>query len=154
MYVGSIESHTARRAPAAAAIEGRGRHAGDEMSPDAKQREAPVSAGLDTIALTVLALAALASNSNPTRLVLAAHEIDASNSPLVRMAEGAIVLARIWTPVREGSIHGRDGYPSWRIAAVLVSVHPPQLAARIAGGLDERLGPLRSNTCAGFGECP
>ena len=46
-----------------------------------------------TIALTLLALAAFASNSLLTRLALGAREIDASSFTLLRLASGAAVLA-------------------------------------------------------------
>ena len=52
-------------------------------------------AELGTIALTILALIAFASNSLLTRMALGAHQIDAATFTSIRLVAGAVVLAVI-----------------------------------------------------------
>ncbi|HVR19324.1 MAG TPA: DMT family transporter [Polyangiaceae bacterium] len=63
--------------------------------------------GLDakTVAFTVLALVAFASNSLLTRLALGAREIDAATFTLLRLASGALVLA-FAVRVQSGTFEG------------------------------------------------
>jgi drug/metabolite transporter (DMT)-like permease len=60
-----------------------------------------------SVALTLLALIAFASNSLLTRFALAAHEIDAGSFTAIRLGSGAVVLALLvraragsWSPLR------------------------------------------------------
>jgi drug/metabolite transporter (DMT)-like permease len=66
-----------------------------------------------TIALTLLALLAFASNSLLTRLALGSHQIDAATFTAIRLVAGAVVLAAIarakagsWKPLRGRSVAG------------------------------------------------
>ena len=68
---------------------------------------------IKTLALTLLALIAFASNSLLTRLALGAHEIDAAAFTSARLVAGAIVLAGVvrsqtgtLTPLRFGNVVG------------------------------------------------
>lgn len=72
-------------------------------------------AGVDltTMALTLVALVAFASNSLLTRFALGAHSIDAATFTAIRLASGAIVLSllalaqpRAWAPWQGGSLVG------------------------------------------------
>jgi drug/metabolite transporter (DMT)-like permease len=72
-----------------------------------------VAVDVGTIALTVLALIAFASNSLLTRLALGAGEIDAATFTSVRLVAGALVLALLvrvqagtWTSVRSRGAGG------------------------------------------------
>jgi len=74
-------------------------------------RRPPIDPG--TIALTVLALVAFASNSLLTRLALGSHQIDAASFTALRLASGAVMLAalvlaqsRSWTVLRGAGIAG------------------------------------------------
>jgi drug/metabolite transporter (DMT)-like permease len=71
----------------------------------------PVGAG--TIALTLLALVAFASNSLLTRLALGSHQLDAATFTALRLASGAAMLAalvlarsRSWTALRGAGVAG------------------------------------------------
>ena len=71
----------------------------------------PVGAG--TIALTLLALVAFASNSLLTRLALGSHQLDAASFTALRLASGAAMLAalviarsRSWSALRGAGIAG------------------------------------------------
>jgi drug/metabolite transporter (DMT)-like permease len=66
-----------------------------------------------TLALTLLALVAFASNSLLTRLALGTHQIDAASFTAIRLASGALALAvlacataRSLSPLRGGSTAG------------------------------------------------
>jgi drug/metabolite transporter (DMT)-like permease len=66
-----------------------------------------------TVALTLLALAAFASNSLLTRFALGANRIDAASFTAVRLMSGAIVLALVvrvrssgWSVLRGGGVRG------------------------------------------------
>lgn len=63
---------------------------------------APGPVDVATVALTVAALAAFASNSILTRLALGTHQIDASAFTAVRLLSGAVALALI-VRVKDGS---------------------------------------------------
>ena len=74
-------------------------------------RRPPVAAG--TIALTLLALVAFASNSLLTRLALGSHRIDAASFTALRLASGATMLAalvlarsRSWAALRGAGVAG------------------------------------------------
>ena len=74
-------------------------------------RRPPVAAG--TIALTLLALVAFASNSLLTRLALGSHQIDAASFTALRLVSGAVMLAalviaqsRSWTALRGAGVAG------------------------------------------------
>ena len=71
----------------------------------------PIGAG--TIALTLLALVAFASNSLLTRLALGSHQIDVASFTALRLASGAVMLAalvlvqsRSWTALRGTGVAG------------------------------------------------
>jgi drug/metabolite transporter (DMT)-like permease len=71
----------------------------------------PVGAG--TIALTLLALVAFASNPLLTRLALGSHQLDAATFTALRLASGAAMLAalvlarsRSWTALRGAGVAG------------------------------------------------
>ena len=66
-----------------------------------------------TIALTLLALVAFASNSLLTRLALGSHQLDAASFTALRLASGAVMLAalvvaqsRSWTALRGTGVAG------------------------------------------------
>jgi len=68
---------------------------------------------VSTLALTVLALVAFASNSLLTRLALGAHQIDAASFTALRLVSGAMALAMIarvntgtWSVLRARSLSG------------------------------------------------
>ena len=72
-----------------------------------------MAVNLRTLALTLLALMAFASNSLLTRLALGAHEIDAATFTAIRLASGALVLALLvraqahaWGALRGGGVRG------------------------------------------------
>jgi drug/metabolite transporter (DMT)-like permease len=74
-------------------------------------RRPPVSAG--TIALTLLALVAFASNSLLTRLALGSRQLDAASFTALRLASGAVMLAalvvaqaRSWSALRGARVAG------------------------------------------------
>ena len=74
-------------------------------------RRPPVGAG--TIALTLLALVAFASNSLLTRLALGSHQLDAASFTALRLASGAVMLAalvvaqsRSWSALRGAGVAG------------------------------------------------
>jgi drug/metabolite transporter (DMT)-like permease len=69
--------------------------------------------GVGTIALTLLALVAFASNSLLTRLALGSGQLDAASFTAIRLASGALMLvmlvlaqARSWRPLRGGGVAG------------------------------------------------
>ena len=69
--------------------------------------------GARTVALTLLALVAFASNSLLTRLALGSHQLDAASFTAIRLASGAVMLAAIvlvqsrsWRPLRGTGIAG------------------------------------------------
>ena len=71
----------------------------------------PIAPG--TIALTLLALVAFASNSLLTRLALGSHQVDAATFTALRLASGAVMLAalvvaqsRTWTALRFAGVAG------------------------------------------------
>ncbi|HET9797111.1 MAG TPA: EamA family transporter, partial [Gemmatimonadaceae bacterium] len=77
----------------------------------APERGTTVGAG--TIALTLLALVAFASNSLLTRLALGTHQLDAATFTAIRLAAGAVTLAiltgagaRSLEPLRGAGIAG------------------------------------------------
>lgn len=68
---------------------------------------------LETVALTLLALLAFASNSLLTRLALGSHQIDAATFTAIRLGAGAVVLALVvraqagtWRPLRGSAASG------------------------------------------------
>jgi drug/metabolite transporter (DMT)-like permease len=74
-------------------------------------RRLPIGPG--TVALTLLALVAFASNSLLTRLALGSHQIDAATFTALRLASGGLTLAalvlaqsRSWTALRGAGIAG------------------------------------------------
>jgi drug/metabolite transporter (DMT)-like permease len=74
-------------------------------------RRPPVGAG--TIALTLLALVAFASNSLLTRLALGSNQLDAASFTALRLASGAVMLAalvvvqsRSWSALRAAGVAG------------------------------------------------
>ena len=74
-------------------------------------RRPPVGAG--TIALTLLALVAFASNSLLTRLALGSQQLDAASFTALRLASGAVMLAalvvvqsRSWSALRGTGVAG------------------------------------------------
>ena len=74
-------------------------------------RRPPVRGG--TIALTILALVAFASNSLLTRLALGTHQVDAASFTALRLASGAAMLAalvvaqsRSWRALRGDGVAG------------------------------------------------
>ena len=74
-------------------------------------RTPPVGAG--TVALTLVALVAFASNSLLTRLALGSRQIDAASFTALRLAAGAVMLAalvlaqsRSWTALRGAGVAG------------------------------------------------
>ena len=74
-------------------------------------RTPPVGAG--TVALTLVALVAFASNSLLTRLALGSRHIDAASFTALRLAAGAVMLAalvlaqsRSWTALRGAGVAG------------------------------------------------
>lgn len=69
--------------------------------------------GAGTIALTLLALVAFASNSLLTRLALGSRQLDAASFTAIRLASGALMLvvlvlaqSRSWQPLRGGGLAG------------------------------------------------
>ena len=76
-------------------------------------RARPAGTGAGTIALTLLALVAFASNSLLTRLALGTHQVDAASFTAIRLAAGAVTLgllttagARSLEPLRGAGIAG------------------------------------------------
>ena len=69
--------------------------------------------GVRTVALTLLALVAFASNSLLTRLALGSRQLDAASFTAIRLASGAVMLAAIvlaqsrsWQPLRGSGLAG------------------------------------------------
>jgi drug/metabolite transporter (DMT)-like permease len=72
-----------------------------------------VAVDLETVALTLLALVAFASNSILTRLALGSHQIDAASFTCLRLGAGAAALALLvraragsWAPLRGRGVRG------------------------------------------------